>query len=147
MNMEKNPLDPFLDRIAELFQKIYQNRNKPIEKLPEGIDQQIEQLERDIALFCKMNEEILSKEQISEQELQETVQSTSDSLPFKGLEILERIISLKKEAESYQRDLAVQKESLKKDLSSQDQAKKRNLALKRKKKFKQIGGDKGWIPL
>lgn len=142
---EKNPLDPIFDQIADLMQQIQVKRTSPIdEAAAQDLEQQFEKIQKDVELFCQINNQIIESEGITDQDLQNTIKGSKDHLPLKERQILEKAEQLKNHIEHEKLNLELAKGIIKKLNKSDD---KNKFGEKRKKKFKGVGGSKGWIPL
>lgn len=140
-----NSFDELLDKIADLLNKLREGKIKSNSDLPLEIDQQIDDLQRNVAFFCQMNENVISQENVQEGEIRKILTEPRDRLPLKEKRLLERIDTLKNDAESYSAEVKL----IKKEIQKKENAvgKAGDFGKQRKKKFKSFGGDQKWIPL
>ncbi len=150
---DPDPLDKLLSDIGDIMGSLHEKRAKPIEELPDDIQEQLKILEASVKFFCKTNEEIVKSTGITPNEINERINSSkSQQLNSKNQRIIQRAGNLKKEAKDeivkLKAELATIKEedtpanaTGKKDKAERDQERKK------KKMVKKLGGHKGWIPL
>lgn len=147
--MKKNPFKHTFDKIASMVQMIEDNRKTPVsEALPNDVFDRLNKLENDVNLFCSINNSILLDANISNEEIEEILQSPPDSFTKENKLFLDTVSKLKKDIESLHHEIVLQSEQIKaKEKISDKKDSKRSSIEKRKKKFRGVGGYKGWLPL
>lgn len=133
----------FINKIAELLDKIHSGRLKSNEEMPKELETQLADLEKNIEIFCKINANIMSKANVSDQEITQVLKGPQNTLPDKEKQLLDKVNRLKSDAEGVARDLALQKMNIEKQKNAKN---KGSFGQQRKKKFKALGGQ-NWIPL
>ena len=140
-----NPLENLVSQLASLLKSI-QNQKLGSGELSPEIYKKLEQAEKDVDLFCKINQDLLNKAGVTQQELQH-IDTTKETLPLKQQRLLKNLGELKKDANEMHLKIVLAQMSGK-AATDKDKASKKRKQNKRKDKFKRLGGgDKGWLPL
>lgn len=138
---EKNPIEPLLNQVGDLLQKI-QNYDKPLEDIPKEVLFELEALEKLFHRFEDLNQKALTQANIDLDDLKRSALSPSSQASPKDKQLLEKSIAMEKDIEQMKRYLT---QILR---SRESKEPNKNKALKeRRKKYKSLGGDKGWIRL
>lgn len=144
MNDSNHLFDQLLEMIADMLEQIHKGKLKSDADLPLGIENDLDVLEKNVALFCQINENIVAQENLKPKEMEKIIQQPNDTLSVRQRRLLEKVEKLKTDAESYKNTISKRKKEI------QDEKKtsgKQSFGQKRKKKFKSVGGDQNWIPL
>jgi hypothetical protein len=132
----QNPdlLRQFFDRVESLLSLAHEKKDQPIKDLPEGIEEKLSQIGKEIELLCNTNEEIFKN---AEAPPEKTAISDKDA------RLLNYAENLKKEADTLQREFTIKANAAKRREKTQGKTGEKE----RKKKFNQMGGKKNWKPL
>lgn len=138
---EKDPLEKFLEEISKLLEASQKKDFKPTEEFPEDIEQRLELLASEVEKFKEINEARIAAAGISEKDIAETL-AKIEQLPLNQRQLLEKAMNLKRTAEEIQRNYSIAGTVAKKAAGA-----KSKQIIKRKAKFRGIGGQKDWKPL
>ena len=135
---EKNMIEQLLNQITELMEIAHENKDHTLEgDLPPQLEKELEALERDVQEFCDLNEQLIVEAGVSEQ-----------GCNPKSQRVLQKARKLRQELESTQRGLTTAVQIVKKqEKTFGKKGDKASKKVARTKKFKRIGGKKGWMPL
>lgn len=167
--MEKKPFSDnnFIDllhQMVAMLQLVSESMDKEVvSPLPEGIEEKIAKLERDIALFRKKNDELLEKIALKNDEISSYIfaqasrpnrYSKLQAHLIEKAELLKREVAKKREAQQPKSPLPSKKQSQAPALpqeepriSLSDQKDLNKTSVTRKNLFKSVGGNKNWRPL
>lgn len=137
--MNRNPLDIMLTYIGDLLKFLEEHKGSISQNLTPEVYKQLEQLEKVIDSFDEMNRNALKTAHINIHALSESTLHSSQVEP-KDKALLERAKRIERDARELklQYSLAINRAS-----KNSDKEKRRE----RRKKFKNFGNDRGWIPL
>lgn len=142
---DKNPFENIFYRIEELLKIIDDAQHiKFSQTLPTGVEEALQAIEKDVALFSKLNEDAFIKAGLNSSEIKELSNKTPVNLSLKSKRIFQLGEKLKLELNRKKLSFSHAKNRKKMGLDEKDPLKS---ALKRKKRFKGMGGDQNWIPL
>lgn len=129
-----DPLRQFFDQVDNILAMVHAKKSQPIKDLPEGIEEKLRQIEKEVQLLCNTNKEIFKD-----------AQPPAEKLPVddKDKRLLEYAERLEKEVAALQREYTIKATAAKQQEKKQGKAGERE----RKKKFNQFGGRKDWKPL
>jgi hypothetical protein len=132
----QNPdlLRQFFDRVESLLSLAHAKKDQPIKDLPEGIEEKLRQIGREIELLCNTNEKIFENAETPPEKL---------AISDKDTRLLNYVENLKKEAAALQREFTIKANTAKQREKTQGKTGEKE----RKKKFNQMGGRKDWKPL
>lgn len=129
-------LELMLSQLSDLYSQILDGQNKKLSVSPETLED-IRRLTKIIEEISKLTDQELANRGISSETIKLMILGPKSNMPIDIQSLLEKSQYLKSQLEGCRNVL---KEVIKK----QKEAKK---AGKRKDKFKNIGGTKGWIPM
>jgi len=140
---KRNPFEDIFEQISDLLSLAQENEGKALsdEKLPEGLEEQLDELEKGVELFRKITDEAVKRSGIDEEMVDKTIHRPSTELGRSDKKILEKAKKLKGELENIEREFARKTQAVK-----LHKKKAKTAGKKRKKKFKRLGGQ-GWMPL
>lgn len=139
---EQNSLNYLLGQVGDLLQKI---QKRPVkDKIPPEALMELERLELAIDLFLELNQKSFQEANIDIEALRKHT-AVSKSLTDKEKQILDRAKQIEKEARNIRLNLSPALQRGRQLTTPKDPKKQR--VKERRKKFKPLGGDKGWIPL
>lgn len=135
----KNIAD-LLAQVGEMVQKI-RNQDQPIKDLkPEDL-YQLEVLEKAVDFYTKLNTAVAQDSNVNLEVVKHQVMNSPETSK-QDKQLLKQSEALEIEVQQMHRYLS---KGLKKDIKN-DSADEKDIK-KRKKQFKRLGSDKGWIPL
>lgn len=139
--MNKNQLDTLLVCIADLIQVIQEHKGSISENLTPEVYQELERLEKAIELFDETNRQEFKVANINIEALRDKTTHSSHVSP-KDKALLERAKQIERDAKQLklQFSLAIERVNPQRDAQ-------RKQIKERRKKFKTLGNEKGWIPL
>ncbi|CDZ80903.1 hypothetical protein BN1013_01430 [Candidatus Rubidus massiliensis] len=143
MNPE-NPFESLYDEANEIMEMI---RNNPLseEEIPPEMYAQLELLQHQLKYLIQANEAALSQKGITKEDLVALEKRSKDHLEPKAKRLIEKGQRIQLQVEQMQRRF---ENSLKnKEPTSEKSDTQAARVRTRKKKLKQMGGDKGWIKL
>lgn len=135
---EKNELERLLDQIAQLVQLA---QGKPTGNFPKDIEERLKQIERKVTLLNIANTAFLQTVDLNEDQVKNILASL-EGLPDKERHLLERSKKLKGAVDDIQKNLKIATA-----LAKEEEGKEAKKRVARKKKFRSMGGQKGWKPL
>lgn len=138
----RNPLNDFFEQVAALLRLAQEG--KPTGEPPEDIEKRLADLEYRVELFKKVTDDTFKRAGLSEERVQETLQSL-EKLSVYDRNFMERVEKLKKDVDSTQQALAIEVTIAKQREAIQ--GKKGKGIQTRKKKFRRLGGREDWKPL
>lgn len=138
---DQNQLEKLLDQVADMIQLIKDSENKPLPAaLPEGIEENLEKLEKVVELFADAQQKMFTQAGITKEDIWGAIQEGTGVNP-KDAYFFDRSKTLERDAREINAELA-------RSLSQKEKKKGGKEDIRaRKKKFKRVGGDKGWIPM
>jgi hypothetical protein len=138
-----NPFEQIFEQIAELLAITQESQKKPFstEKLDDDIDEQVDDLEKQIGFFKKITDEALKRSGLDDQTLQKTINNPPNEFGSKDKRILDRAKKLRSDLENLEREF-----SRKSSIVKLQKKKAKTAGKKRIKKFKRLGGQ-GWMPM
>lgn len=141
----ENPLDKLLDQIGDLLKIIKDNEEKPLSSpIPPEVDLILSKLEMEVSLLGDAQQKVFTQSGITDEEINVMIQEGGKEGGARTQYFFDRARTLDQDAREINASLS---SSL---LMKDKQIGKKNpeqLMKERKKKFKRVGGDKGWIPL
>lgn len=143
---DKNPLDYLLAQIGKMLVLIKDHKG-PLTNLSPEVFLELEKLEKAVDLFEEINEKAYKEAQINIEKLKTDAYSKHSKLASKDRMIMDRAKRIEQDARDLQLQcsLIINRAKLQSKVSNPDSAKQD--IKNRKKKFKPLGGNKGWIPL
>lgn len=138
---DKNPIEPLLNQVGDLLHKI-QTYDKPLDTIPPEILKELEVLEKSFRRFQDLNQQALDQAQIDIGALKQKTISPNSQIATQDKQVIEKSIIMERDAEQMRRYLI----QVLKNRQSQEPAKDKSIK-ERRKKYKPLGGDKGWIRL
>jgi hypothetical protein len=146
MTDQQNALENLLDQIGNLLKVIKESEDKPLSSpLPEGIEKVISQMEQQVALLADVQQKLFIQSGITDEEISAMIRAgAGDRGSSRDQYFFDRMKALDKDARAINAALAMTLRMKDKQIGKKDQ---KQLIQERKKKFKRVGGDKGWIPL
>ena len=136
-----SPLQNMLAQLNEFYQLILANQSKKIVVTPE-IKEAVEYLAKQVELLTQVTEEEMKRLGVTKEALNKTIYGPKDQLPLELRNLLNKSQELKCQLEGCQ---TVVNKIIKKQ--KEEEKLKKGQGAKRKDKFKNVGGKKGWIPL
>ena len=140
---KKNPFEDIFEQISDLLSLTQENEGKGLsdKKLPEGIEEQLDELEKGVEVFRKITDEAVKRSGIDQELVQKTIHNPTQELERSDKKILDKAKKLKGELEKIEREFARKTHAVK-----LQKKKAKTKGKKRKKKFNRLGGQ-GWLPL
>lgn len=136
---EKNLTKHLLNQVGDLLQKI-QNHDKPIGDISPEFIKQLEILEKTFKQYEELNDKTQKEANIDIEALRLEFYR-SPSIHSKDKKLIDKLKTIEKDARQLQAVVA-------KSLGSQAVLSKKDKIIKeRRRKFKSMGGEKGWIRL
>lgn len=135
-------LERILNQVTDLYQQILINQDKSMTPSPEILED-IRRLAREIEDMSRFTDMEIARMGISPQMIKKTIFGPKSQLSPDMQNLLEKSQYLKSQLEGCRNIL---KEIMKKH-KAEKPANKKLSSEKRKDKFKNVGGKKGWIPL
>jgi hypothetical protein len=144
---EKNPFEDLFSQIGDLLSQIQNNQTPLTGDVPPEVMKEVDRLEKQIGLFCEMTEKVIQDSGIDIHQLQQEARNSSN-IKAKDKRILERAKQIELDAKNihFRLSAALNRDKGKKTPSSGESDRKKQIK-ERRKKYKSIGGDRGWIPL
>lgn len=136
MMKETQQLEIIVNQLTDLYNQILNNQNKNLSVSPETLAA-IRRLSKTIEEIALLTDMEIAQRGISSEKIKQIILGPKSDLPSDIQNLLERSQYLKGQLEGC-------KNVLKDVMKKQKEAKR---ATKRKDKFKNIGGTKGWIPM
>ncbi len=145
---EEQPLDKLLHQIGEMFKLIEENKDKDFEKnvTPE-VTERLETLKDLFDQFNVSNRKVWEEAGSSVQALHKTVLMPSDTIEVRWHRLFEFSKNLKRDVEKVRFQNNLSSDAIRKDQPFDKTKQKKDEIKKRKKKFKQMGGDADWMRL
>jgi len=143
----ENPLEHLLDQIGDLLKSLRENDKTAIAgSIPSDIEKRLSQLEEQAALLRDAQQQLFQQAGFSNEEVQKMILEGS-SEKTKHRYFFDRAKDLERDARQINMELAVVR-SMKAATGKKNEPKSKADEIRaRKKKFKRLGGDKGWIPM
>lgn len=139
---KKDPIEGMLEKMGDFLSLIAENSEKSLSKdAPEGIEKELDRLEKDVADFSAMYDTVLELAGATPKQQKEAPEGISP----KEARLIEKAKLLRKEVAAHEKEYAKVADELKAK-SGKKQSKKSKVQ-HRKKKFRRIGGKKDWKPL
>lgn len=140
---KKNPFEDIFEQISDLLSLTQEKEELGLseKKLPEGIEEQLDELEKGVELFRKITDEAVKRSGVDEELVQKTIHNPTQELERSDKKILDKAKMLRGELENIEREFARKTHAVK-----LQKKKNKTAGKKRKKKFKRLGGQ-GWMPL
>lgn len=146
MDENKTP-EHLLEQITQLLQKI-QNHTKPLGEIPPDIEYKLGILEKAVHAFEQLNAMTYQQSNLDMAQIRENPEIKSQNQPLLEkstlIENQAKLLYLKLGLTLQGRKDKEKKQQQKDDPELQEEIKKHK---HRQKKFKRMGGDKGWLPL
>lgn len=140
---EYNPVEAAINEIGNLLDKIKDPQNKIKDPLPPEVLKQLEKLEQEVKFVNQLNTQFFQEAGVDIQLVTQEIINAPET-PLKEKRMLERSQSIQYEAKSLSQQLMVIINKMKKQ-EPKDQQKQ--IIKEHKKKFKPLGGNRGWIPM
>jgi len=143
---EQDPLDPILNALSNIMSFMRENAANPQKKLPPEMEKRLEMLEQNVKRFKEATEKGLEKEGFDLRATKKKVMDEREHYPAKQKRRIEQTLNMGKELIILKtgHDKALQKINVP-DTSVQKAPKPtKEKIVKRKSKFKKVGGDKNW---
>lgn len=134
-------LEKLLQQVMELYQTILTNQDKTLELSPE-IKLAIRTLAQQIEDISQMTDHEVAKLGLSQEQLKKTILEPNAKMNPELQTLLEKSNYVKGQLEGCRNVL---KDIMKKQ--KEEKSHQKGMGDKRKDKFKNVGGKKGWIPL
>lgn len=141
---EKNPLDHLLTELGDMLQKIQEHQGPISQNLSPELLSNLDRLEKALSIFEEINQQSCQAAGIDIEQLK-TEMARSTQIPDKDKTLLTRAKQIERDARTTHA-----RYSMIAALSQQEGKRKKKETQKlkqRKKKFKPLGSNKGWIPL
>jgi hypothetical protein len=94
---ERNPIDDAINKIAEMLQFVYDQKDGKMSDLPEGIWENLENVRKKIDKFKELNEAMYREAGLKQEDLSRQIRATSTNLPPKDRKIFDKATMLKNE--------------------------------------------------
>lgn len=141
--MDINPLENILDQLAEILRSTEEEMKNPSDKKPPlDLLKKVEELERQVELFQRMHQYLLSSSKADQTKIKEIVKNVQPGTLLKDRIVLDRLKQIKAEVDKI-RDMfhdAAQE-------AKKGGAHKPKTPDQRKKKFRGLGGGDKWQKL
>jgi hypothetical protein len=104
----QNPLDELLNKIEDILRMVQENPPQTLseEDIPHGIEERLAKIEKDVAEFRQLAEEIVTQSGVSKAEMRKR----SESIPKDATDVEKRFLTkigkMKKDAELTEQELA-----------------------------------------
>ena len=92
---ERNPIDDAINKIAEMLQFVYDQKDGKMSDLPEGIWENLENVRKKIDKFKELNEAMYREAGLKQEDLSRQIRATSTNLPPKDRKIFDKATMLK----------------------------------------------------
>lgn len=142
---KNNPIEKLLTEMTNMLEMIQDNKEKvriSETPLPEGVEKQIDELEKMVQDFEKFQKDLLIAEGISQDTFEEFKKNLGELLPKKDARLFAQSQKLKKEFQTLQSQMKIGK-----TLTLMRKKKAGSFGKARQKKFRRIGNRKDWKPL
>jgi len=141
----EDALGALLDQIKDLIAFAKEGEKDLFKhKMPSEVEERLEAVEAALKIFRLINDEALRLTGDSESKLDRVADEIPDYLDARQRSFLEKTKNLKNDIEGVQKRLDVYR----REIQSRGIGKKKDKASKaRKKRFRKLGGDKGWKPV
>lgn len=141
---EENSIEQMLNELAELFKMVDEGKTKPLDEIvtPE-LKARLAHAKTLVDKYAELNAQVFKSAGLSENEIKKMIDQPSPNLTPKQKKVLDFSKKLKKEVEAARIELTATPDV--KPMFNKDKQKAGD-ALKRKKKFKRMGGT-DWMPL
>lgn len=139
----KNQIELLLEQISDMIKLIEQRREPFSANLTPEVLQHLEKLEKVMGIFQDLNHKSLEEARINIDNLR-VATLRSSTIPEKDKALIERAKKIEKDARQLQLHYSL---LAKGGSSGSGKNQKKQMIKNRKKKFKPMGGNKGWIPL
>lgn len=136
------PLENLLSQLTEMYHQILYNQDKKPLITPETLEA-LQRVSRELEEISRLTNLELARAGISQETIQKTLLEPKSQLPPDIQNLLEKAQYLKNQLQGCKNIL---KEIMKQQKKEKVNKGKR-FSEKRKDKFKNVGGKKGWIPL
>lgn len=146
MTDQQNALEKLLNQIGDLLKIIKDHEDKPLSApLPPGIEQTLSRLEQEIALLGDVQQKLFTQAGITDEEISAMIRAGAGQKGgAREQYFFDRIKALDEDARAINASLSTTLKMKDKQIGKKDP---KQLIQERKKKFKRVGGNKGWIPL
>lgn len=141
---EKDPIIALIRQLAEMVNLIEEKREGPDKPLPEGIEESLNELESQVALFRQVTEETLDEMGIDRVELMRRIKNPPETMEAEKKKALVQLSHLKKNLLEVQQELG--RKAIAQKMAAPEK-KKSSLRSSHRKKFKRLGGDDTWKPV
>jgi hypothetical protein len=138
---EQNPLNDLLGQIGDLLHQI--QTNKVIDQIPKEALLELNRLEQAVDMFIELNQKTFQEANIDIEALKKYAKD-HPSILTRDKQILDRAKDIEKEAQNLRLSLSPALSRGRKSIIKDPEKQKMK---ERRKKFKPLGGDRGWIPL
>jgi len=147
---ENNPIESLMDQIAGMYSFIEKNKLKEVNMTPE-LQQQLDGLGQAVKSFVQLNEDMLKDAGANFAELEKLVETLPATLTPKLGKTLKFSKTLKSQIDQMRREMTIAALEQDKysflDRSKESKEVRKEDIQKRKKKFKNMGGDKKWLKM
>lgn len=143
---EQDPLDPLIDALSNIMSFMRENAGTPLKKLPPDMEKRLEQLEKNVKRFKEATDRGLEKEGFDLRATKKKVMDEREHFPSKQKRKIEQTLELGKELIILKtgHDKALQKLNAPDSSVQKAPNPSKDKIIKRKSKFKKMGGDKNW---
>lgn len=143
---DPDPLEPILGELAELIEFMQKNASKPMQEIPKSVERRLEELEGAVRQFKEATEKGLAEAGESRSKAVDRVMHKLDQYPVEQKKLINQSLKLGEDLivlkVAHEKALKKIKKSESKILDKTPPTKKTQV--KRKSKFKKMGGDKSW---
>lgn len=142
---DEYPLEKLLDQIGDLLKIIKENEDKPLSSaVPPEVEVLLSQLEQEVAILSDAQQKVFTQSGITDEEINTMIREGGGEGGARTQYFFDRAKTLDQDAREINASLSMTLMMKDKQIGKKDS---KQLMKERKKKFKRVGGDKGWIPL
>lgn len=139
---EKDPIEQIVQQLAELLNFVEKHKLDPKEKMPEGIEEALQDLEQQVAMFKEVTEETMKEMGIDQAEVKRRLLITQTGKENRSLK---QLTHLRNEVKELRYAIAYLTGKGATEGGKKDKASKREARRRSKKRYKRI--DDKWKPV
>lgn len=143
---EQDPLDPILDALSNIMAFMRENAGSVQKKLSPDMEKRLQMLEQNVKRFKEATNKGLEKEGFNLIETKKKVMEEREHFPARQKRRIEQTLEMGKELIALKsgHDKALQKINAPHNTVQKAAKPTKEKIIKRKSKFKKVGGDKNW---